>query len=353
MATLLLALGGTILAAQELRVTCQPDQASLLFGEPIYATYRVENISKRTIYVCAYKDKGGSASFIGWKAEAFGPIGKVPHNWEAFGSKPRLPLLPGESIQVRQPLPITDTRVDQLPVGVYSLVFEVSYSALAAGSGWESKARCESSFNVKEPEGQDREWIQALKDAVQAAKADTTRVRPALRWGEVLDGSLKNIEQTLLSSYPTSTYAGYALLSAGQCIPDPRVFLVNFLEHDKTADRWPQTTGQMAEEKKRDLEDTQKRVAQLAGYLKARPDFARADALKLELGGRLAMLGRYDEARALCDEITLNNADSQEAKKARMLTDFLVQKGYIKANKESPSTKPDATEEPRTERKLQ
>jgi hypothetical protein len=155
----------------------------------------------------------------------------------------------------------------------------------------------------------------------------------------------------LLKDFPTSTYAGYALLPAGQCIPDPRVFLVNFLEHDKTAERWPQTTGQMTAEKKKDLEDTEKRVAQLANYLKARPDFARADALKVELAGRLAMLGRFDEAHALCDEITLKAAGGQESKKASMLMDFLTEKGYQGKKKDVSCPEPRQTAKPSNEKK--
>ncbi len=158
------------------------------------------------------------------------------------------------------------------------------------------------------------------------------------------------IDAGLLEKYPTSTYAGYALLPAGQCIPDPRVFLVNCLEHDKTAERWPQTAGQMASEKKKDLEDNEKRVAQLAGYLKARPDFARADALKVELAGRFAMLGRIDEAHALCDEIAAKDAGSLEAKKANVLKDYLDERGCQGTEKSAPSSEPRQTAKPSNEK---
>jgi hypothetical protein len=158
-------------------------------------------------------------------------------------------------------------------------------------------------------------------------------------------------DKKLLERFPTSTYAGYALLPAGQCIPDPRVFLVNFLEHDKTAERWPQTAGQMTSEKRKDIEDTEKRAAQLTAYLRARPDFARADALKVELAGRLAMLGRFDEAHALCDEITLKDAGSLESKKANMLMGFLVERGFQGEKKAVASPEPRQAAKPSNEKK--
>lgn len=138
--------------------------------------------------------------------------------------------------------------------------------------------------------------------------------------------------EELLHKSSTSTYSGYALIDGedGQCIPDPRVFMTNILCDEETAQRWPQTANQMAAQKKKALEDSQKRIDQLNAYLKSRPDFVKADALKVEIAGRLAALGRYQEAQTVCEEISSHDANSVEAKKATMLMEFLVMKGYLK-----------------------
>ena len=141
---------------------------------------------------------------------------------------------------------------------------------------------------------------------------------------------IENHGGELLTDFPSSTYAGYALLPAGQCIPDPRVFVTDLLSFDSHAQKEPSSANQMSADKKRSLEADQKRADQLTAYLKARPDFPRADCLKLELAGRFAALERYQDAQCLCEEILRNAPESEAGKKAHRLLAYLQGKGWIK-----------------------
>lgn len=184
----------------------------------------------------------------------------------------------------------------------------------------------------------------ALKELLTPIRSESNHVRLRLNQPSGLDATIFHsyhnacnqitlAPDSILSKYPTSTYAGYALLSQGQCIPDPRVFLTDVLSMDKHAQIEPQSANQMAGDKRRSLDGDQERVAQLEAYLKARPDFAQADCLKVELAGRLAALQRYSESKALCNEVVSNRPESGESKKAKMLVDFLTQRGYLKPGK--------------------
>jgi hypothetical protein len=142
----------------------------------------------------------------------------------------------------------------------------------------------------------------------------------------------------MLEKYPTSIYAGYAFLCDGQCIPDPRVFMTDLLGFDSHALKSPESSTQMAADKKRSLDADNTRVDQLTSYLKSHPDFARADCLKLELAGRMAALQRFQESEAICNELTSASAPSESAKKAQLLLAFLVEKGCIKPAATAPAS---------------
>ena len=220
-----------------------------------------------------------------------------------------------------------------VPPGNYTGKVIIEVQACEGGQSRAVRQMLEIPVTVKAPQGEDAAYLQALEKTVNEAPPKFSGpYKGPLKWMEVVDSPRIHSRNIVLQRFPASTYAGYALLApGGECIPDPRVFLMNLLVNDETAQRWPQTASQMDSEKKKAIEDDKKRVEQLEGYLKARPDFAKADALKVELAGRFAALERFQEAQAICGEITAHDAASIEAGKARMLIAFLAKKGCLKA----------------------
>lgn len=201
-------------------------------------------------------------------------------------------------------------------VGPHKICYRQSFGSLPP-----LEACCD--FVVRPPGGDEKAALALMPPTLRDVVTDASSLPPGL-----------------LEKYPTSAYAGYALLSGGQCIPDPRVFVTDLLSFDNHAAKWPQSSSQMAADKQRSLDADRKRVDQLSSYLKARPDFARADCLKAELAGRLAALQRFQEAEALCNEITSTDERSVGAKKALLLMDFLAERGYIKPAASSPVSTP-------------
>lgn len=194
-------------------------------------------------------------------------------------------------------------------VGPHKICYRQSFGSLPP-----LEACCD--FVIRPPSGDDKVALALMPSTLRDVVTDAS-----------------SLPLDLLKKHPTSTYAGYAFLPGGQCIPDPRVFLTDVLSMDKHAQIEPQSANQMAGDKRRSLDVDQERVTQLESYLKARPDFARADCLKVELAGRLAALQRVQESKALCDEIIARKPTGEESKRVQLLVDFLTQKGYLKAAK--------------------
>jgi hypothetical protein len=332
--TLMVSISGTFLWAQQPTWTpklTMPKEAWLP-GEPISATLSLTN-------------EKGSAQPFEWHGQFYldGAENPCVDRFVVVAGNP-IPDA-GSSGSKTQVPPVLES-----PGSSHQIEFAISRCCNLLARAPQTIGRHRLCYRDKSIRGKEREvCIEFLVLPPKGADEAVFNAFPSTLRDIICDASSLKID--LVSSCPSSTYAGYALLPAGQCIPDPRVFLVNFLEHDKTAERWPQTAGQMASEKKKDLEDDEKRVAQLSAYLKVHPDFARADALKVELAGRLAMLGRFDEAHALCDEITLKDAGSLESQKANMLMDFLLEKGFRGEKKAVASPEPRQAAKPPNEKK--
>jgi hypothetical protein len=141
---------------------------------------------------------------------------------------------------------------------------------------------------------------------------------------------LTNASKDILASSSTSTYAGYAILHGGPWHIDPVGEVSLRGKALATAEKWPDTRAQMEKEEKDRKDLNQDRADQLAAYLKARPDFVYADFMKLELATRYAYLERYQEAQCLCEELMKRVPESEDAKLARTLLDFLKAKGLVK-----------------------
>jgi len=195
----------------------------------------------------------------------------------------------------------------------------------------EAVLRSEGNYFTLEPDGTKRPF-QAWKGQASSGKVEILVVPPTGRDLEAystMKGCPLCDKQLLAEKFPTSTYTGYALLGQNQCIPDPRVYLSNLLVCDQNAQRWPQTREQMMRDKQRGLKESQERIVLLRSYLKARPDFARADWLKVELAGHLAATQCFQEAEATCDDIISRDPDGVAAQKVRLLKTFLAENGYL------------------------
>lgn len=322
--TLLVLLQAYVLWAEtpkQLSITLTSERHEYVLGEPILLQCMFENQGDTPLIVSCDLSFRETPCAI----HATGPIRKDcserPGYHEIGGYSAPPPLKAHDSMKLA---PIAISSLGAVDVGEYE--FWVAYDAIELGA-------------------------QPLRALITPLRAESnhlklTLVRPTGTDATVLAKCANKCNQmdwdnrALFDKYATCIYAGYALLPGGQCIPDPRVFITDILSMDKHAAKSPESGVQMAADKERSLQVTRKRVDQLSFYLKARPDFARANCLKVELAGRLAALQQFQEAQVLCNEITTATPESEEAKKAKLLLDFLAEKGCIKSAASLPAESP-------------
>ena len=131
----------------------------------------------------------------------------------------------------------------------------------------------------------------------------------------------------LLERFPTSTYAGYALVHGRPWPLDPVAELELRRSRDSTANEEPAVRRQSERIEREQWQLSEERARLIANYLEARPDFVYADFMRLELATRLAYVERYDEARVLCEQLVTRR--SVEAEKARALLNHLRVEGWL------------------------
>ena len=297
---------------QELRVQCQPDQRGVLFGEPVYATYRITNDSQIPVYIGAVEERAGKVVVLRYKARAVGPKGEVPVR-EAIGEpQARFRLDPGKEVQIHQPLPITDVTLPELPEGSYELRFVLPYSLEGDGGGWEKAASCVSGFSILLPQGEDAGWLEALQQAARTAEKKQLR-RPSaespVNWHEVLEGTVEGIVPQLLTKFPTSTYAGY-VLGLGEGFPvildSKPEYVVETLWQENYLQSHPLATLK-TEGIQREAQKQGKRTVPMRGYLEEQrskierylavhPNHARREIMELARAYQSLALGDKDTA---------------------------------------------------------
>jgi hypothetical protein len=285
---------------QELRVQCQPEQQRVLFGEPVYATYRITNDSSTPVYIGAVEECSGKVVVLRYKAWAVGPRGKVPVREGFDEPKARFRLDPGKEVLIQQPLPITDVTLPELPEGEYELRFVIPYSLQGDGGVWEKLESCISRFSVLPAQGPDAGWLEALQQAARAAEKKQLR-RPSadspLNWHEVLEGTVEGIVPKLLTRFPTSTYAGYVLVKQG---PGGSLRAASVLTPEEGDRLWyvpvTATEAQKEERRKTSREGYAWFVREAQAFLTAHPDFSQKALLQKEIANALFYQGRYDEA---------------------------------------------------------
>ena len=163
------------------------------------------------------------------------------------------------------------------------------------------KAALDIPVTVEAPQGQDAAYLRALEQAVRETPPKFSGTYGgALKWMEVLNSPRIHPEQIALSRFPTSTYAGYALIHTG-----PGGSLSTFekwwtMTARQRDDAWyvPQAASPARQEARRQLvrSNYQGFVQRAQAFLAIHPDFARADLLRKELANTLFMLDQRDEA---------------------------------------------------------
>ncbi|MEW6337642.1 MAG: hypothetical protein AB1625_09630 [Acidobacteriota bacterium] len=132
----------------------------------------------------------------------------------------------------------------------------------------------------------------------------------------------------LLERFPTSIYAGYALLSSGRLATWPEYALQ---ERDGVRDRARQgefnESDRAYDEKLR--ASAARSIALIPAFLAAHPDFVLEARLRLRLAGALAYFERYEEAKTQCEVVLRKPAGGREAKSAEAFLALAREKGYL------------------------
>ena len=224
MAVAFLVLAGCGIYAQEPTISIAFDTDHFLFGQPVWVTFTIKNLSKEPIWVGG-KEENGQFKLLERDARAFFPDGKeVPQHRGGsmvVGTRPtpKKKLICGDCVIWSQIVPVTDVSIDNLPSGKYNLIFYLKYSLKEEAGVFEKEFQTSATFYVDTPEGDDAAWLKHVKDVKKALyQKDTTRValNQPLTWWDVLDYALrplgsKDIGLSVLQKYPTSTYAAYVI----------------------------------------------------------------------------------------------------------------------------------------------
>jgi hypothetical protein len=290
----------------KISITLETDH--FLFGQTVWATYRVENLSEKSIWIGG-KESNGKFYLLEWDAKAFYPDGKEVPQYRGgvmvVGNKPtpKKMLKPGEYIVWSQPIPVTNVSIDRLPAGEYKLIFYLKYSLNDEPGIFEKETQANTNFFVDTPKGEDAAWLKEIEEAKKSLyKKDPTRVslNQPLIWGDVLDCSFcppgsEDIRATLLKKYPTSTYAGYEL---AKCAKENLQDYINMSSED--IDEVLGVRGLIAEKqdayRKERIKYFEERLKLLQKFIAAHPDFVKADMIRSGISFYLLVLGRENEA---------------------------------------------------------
>jgi hypothetical protein len=292
---------GAQFCGQEVQVRCVPDQGKILFGEPVYARYVLTNVSQAPVFICARLRKDGSLSVVRWKAFASGPFGNVPLRDGVSGDPQFKHLLQsGESVEIHQPLPVTDTTIKELLPGEYQVRFTIEYSLTEQPGTWERRAAGAGNFSVVNPEGPDAAWIKALQEAIRTTGEKSLR-RPTreapIGWYEVLEGPVDGIVPTLIERFPTSKYTGYVLRTSSVSFGCSSYECFDAAEETlrKECDRGGgEANIRVCMEQAREKMRAYIKVA--GPFLSAHSDFFDASRIRRLYAYCLAFTGRVDEA---------------------------------------------------------
>jgi len=306
--------------AQQARITLKlaTQQQQLLPGEPLWVAITLTNQgpgSAKLIGTCG--DVMGPADYGSTCKRAIrvqGPDGQVKTGGWSPSCIPVTPLPAGQSIVCATDLGGEEIKIFQSP-GTYEIWAEYQGPGPQEGPHMADEAAPVTNFwkgfaksnivtvTVVAPTGVDREAYDTyLKPYATEAKpllnAYTGRETVVANGQQITRGV--NLLDAILQRFPTSTYAGYALIHTG-----PGGSLSTFekwwtMTARQRDDAWyvPQAASPARQEARRQLvrSNYQGFVQRAQAFLAIHPDFARADLLRKELANTLFMLDQRDEA---------------------------------------------------------
>lgn len=197
-------------------------------------------------------------------------------------------------------------------------------------------------LRIRAPEGEDWEALQVLL---------ASRSPCGIPYNQ-------HFMKELIASHPSSVYTGWMLLELVRVRPDVRVELQrrDALRRDarKGIEEWEKGLSEREKEKyevsstavklegykfyidirmenlKHEVISYLERSEAIKVFLAARPDFIRADHLRLKLAYCLSYLERYDEAAGVLREILAKDTPQLLKYEARKHLQFLKNEGYLK-----------------------
>jgi hypothetical protein len=297
--------------AEELEVRLALPKGDFVQGEPVIATGMVRNAANEPLVLPV----GGANGFrpVFALERAGGPPGSVcPEEGRKDGSRILWRAVPPDWSETH-----TRTFHCLLEPGEYVVRF------------WVSAEGPDSEVDTGRGPPAGRAWS-GRNEAPTVAIRITQPMGDDLAAFTLLGGRPLADSPRLLASFPTSTYAGYAILKGGPWQLDPVAELDVRGKHGETANGNADARPQMARIEAEQAALSRERVALLETYLAARPDFVFASFMRLELATRLAYIGRYDEARAIADRILRDAPESGEAAQAHRLLRDLAERGWIR-----------------------
>jgi len=271
---------GPTAAAEPVEVELEVAGTELVLGEPLQATATVRNTGNGPLTLLRGGETGFRVRFAVERTDGLSWDGchverrgrphftteQVPAGWErSFTRNLRCLDEPGEyrlscSVESRLPQPGQQIEGDA-----------------AAGDPWIGRVVCDAvTVRVTEPIAVDRKAFEAFAGDPLAHRDE------------------------LIERFPTSIYAGHAILRSGPWRLDPVAEIEVRGSYMRSAGDDPVAQEQMARREEEQRALSQQRVLLLEGYLAARPEFVHADFMRLELATRLAYLGEYERARAIC-----------------------------------------------------
>ena len=191
--------------------------------------------------------------------------------------------------------------LQDVPPGRYAGRVSVQVQACDQGSVQVLQQTLDIPVLVEVPQGQDAAYLAAID---KAARQANTKLRGpysgTLKWMEVLHSRRIHSEQIALSHFPTSTYAGYALMKMG-----PAGSLTGSVNWSTKTPRQRDVAWLVPSAASADKQDAKRQhvrgglqsfVEKTQAFLAMHPDFARADILRKEMANALFQLDQRDAA---------------------------------------------------------
>lgn len=316
--------------ASDITLSAKPEGLEVLPGEPAVLSVIITNTSGRDLvvfgdalekYLCPgaqlEREDGQLVDCFGVRDTTIElPDPRPP------SERPHQRFKTGQSVEVRVPVASQDgCSLKDVPPGSYAARIGLKVRILEKGEVATVAASLRCPILIKPPTGADQEVLLALHAQLEKYERETENPRFAgqpLRWGEVMQSQRLKSKDIILTRFPTSTYAGYALRSMPTnttpvawsltCLQDPDAAMRRYC----TRGSKESSTQWCVAQARSDLEAYADKAA---AFLQAHPDFLYAQEIRHAYAMCLGLTGRLSEALAEVD--TLAKGQGKEADDAR------------------------------------